>query len=511
MKERNDISLQDLDIITAISKSEKTEVYLVSAEKVLEDSIRVAILKKYKRKISMEHYLRIGELSSAYFPRLYGIWEEGDACYLLEEYIAGKTLQEKLEEEALLREGQLTYYMTELCKALQVLHQMKPPVIHRDLKPENVIITGDGAVKLLDLDASREYKEKKERDTVFLGTREYASPEQFGFMQTDIRSDIYSWGIVYAELLDHGATGLLALVLLIQSFGEPAGVASGRMVVLQVELPVMEEVSAEAVSRPEEVPAEAIADTEETYHYVSLEEDMLMKSNYISVKYSYLYNTKGFDENDDGIYAEGQETVLGREYEVLRFLKAYPRDVVVNDDRFHGMRLESISYCRYLEESGTNGSWIYLEESDYVRSYDNVIAVTADFLQTLKPGAYTFHIKLGNDGADLTFGYYLIVHGEEEKVDNFCVHILNEIGYYSSAKRNDVIFYINNTPFPVKEISIGSLPLAESEYDLVADGFGVVLHPKLLEKYKDLQSVDLEITMENDKQTCFRVINLDVF
>jgi len=88
-----------------------------------------------------------------------------------------------------------------LCDILVYLHGQQPPVIHRDIKPQNVIIKDDGQVVLIDFDIARVYNSSSESDTQFFGTREYAPPEQYGFSQTDARTDIYSFGILLRYML----------------------------------------------------------------------------------------------------------------------------------------------------------------------------------------------------------------------------------------------------------------------------------------------------------------------
>ena len=89
--------------------------------------------------------------------------------------------------------------LIELCDALDALHSAK--IVHRDIKPSNIIITKDEHIKLIDFDASRIEKVVKDRDTQILGTEGFAPPEQFGFSQTDSRSDIYSFGVTMNLLL----------------------------------------------------------------------------------------------------------------------------------------------------------------------------------------------------------------------------------------------------------------------------------------------------------------------
>lgn len=565
MKLRNDFRLQDLDIITSITRSEKTEVYLVSGAGLFENALEFAILKKYKSKLSQEHYYRIAENPAPYFPVLYGIWEEGEESFLLEEYIPGRTLLKICEDGGHLQEQELTHYMTELCKALQVLHSMNPPIIHRDLKPENIIITDTGQVKLLDFDASREYKKKQKRDTVYLGTKEYASPEQFGFMQTDIRSDIYSWGIVFAELLEHASVGKryarearkiiaratmfdperryanmqavlsalgklgknsrgvwvggcalagLALVFMLSfPYKDAAGGNPGLLRELLPVANVQPEVTIKPLQEYEEVSdiEPEIVSWEEAYHYVSLEDELLRKQAYIMTKHSYLYNFQFDVSGKDGWYSENQETIIGRDYPTFRFLRAYPRDVILRSDVFYGANIKSISICRYDEEKGENDKWIPLEEGDYTRPYDDILKLKAEFMQKLAPGLYTVQIESGKAGIDSIGGFYLSVHGEEDKVDNFFLRIEAFQSYYSSAKRNDVAFFVNNSSVPIREIYMADDLLSREEYDLIEKGHGVVFHSELLEKYKDLEGVDVQVVMENENRAICRIINLDVF
>ncbi|MBQ2610307.1 MAG: serine/threonine protein kinase, partial [Butyrivibrio sp.] len=64
-------------------------------------------------------------------------------------------------------------------------------IIYRDLKPSNIMLRPNGTITLIDFGTAREYKEENTGDTSYLGTRDYAAPEQFGGMgQTDARTDL---------------------------------------------------------------------------------------------------------------------------------------------------------------------------------------------------------------------------------------------------------------------------------------------------------------------------------
>lgn len=86
----------------------------------------------------------------------------------------------------------------DVCGALEVLHSAEPPIVHRDVKPENIMVTDSGRAVLMDYDASKRVKADQSRDTVLLGTRDSAAPEQYGFGASDVRTDVYGVG----KLLD---------------------------------------------------------------------------------------------------------------------------------------------------------------------------------------------------------------------------------------------------------------------------------------------------------------------
>lgn len=119
---------------------------------------------------------------------------------IIREYVEGITLAEYAKTNILTRENIIRLAM-ELAGIMKLLHESDPVIIHRDIKPENIIIRKDQSLVLIDFGISRVYKKEGTSDTIFCGTRNFAPPEQYGFMQTDIRSDIYSFGVVLSWLL----------------------------------------------------------------------------------------------------------------------------------------------------------------------------------------------------------------------------------------------------------------------------------------------------------------------
>ncbi len=136
-------------------------------------------------------------------PRIYELVEDNLQLIVIEEYFDGVTLASQLEKGPL-SESEAVKITCALCDIVEQLHSRTPPIIHRDIKPSNIILTEDGDVKLVDLDAAKPYEGTADRDTQLIGTTGYAAPEQYGFGSSDVRTDIYAIGVLMAEMV-HGS------------------------------------------------------------------------------------------------------------------------------------------------------------------------------------------------------------------------------------------------------------------------------------------------------------------
>ncbi len=175
---------------TAMSKVlliEDESGMLLVAKKVAND--RRELLKEYDllKNIDCEH-----------LPKVYEIIEEIDYSYIIMAYIDGVTLQEVINERKQLTEMEVINFGIQICSILKILHDKK--MIHRDIKPENIMISHH-KLYLIDFNAARAFNEQSDSDTVVIGTRGFASPEQYGYCQTDTRTDIYSLGATMHYLL----------------------------------------------------------------------------------------------------------------------------------------------------------------------------------------------------------------------------------------------------------------------------------------------------------------------
>jgi predicted Ser/Thr protein kinase len=155
----------------------------------------------------------ISQLSHSHICTLYDVGLEGEAEYLVMEYLEGETLTDRLARGALPTE-QLLRYGVEIADALDKAHRQG--IVHRDLKPGNVMITKSG-VKLLDFGLAKAMAPAKatsmltslptmagaqnltEAGTI-LGTFQYMAPEQLEGREADGRSDIFAFGALLYEM-----------------------------------------------------------------------------------------------------------------------------------------------------------------------------------------------------------------------------------------------------------------------------------------------------------------------
>lgn len=131
-------------------------------------------------------------------PHIRELYRLPDALVAVYDYVEGPTLRELVQERGPLAPGRAVTLARQLCQALAPLHAAG--VVHRDVAPGNVVVAADGA-HLIDLGIARVRVDGASHDTTRLGTWGFAAPEQYGFAQTDARSDVFSLGRVLAYAL----------------------------------------------------------------------------------------------------------------------------------------------------------------------------------------------------------------------------------------------------------------------------------------------------------------------
>lgn len=182
------------------------EEYLKESEEsftilVRENVSGILCVLKWGRKLQaemlcneMEILQKLTDMGLTGIPKAYRIFEENSGVYFLREYIEGTPLSQMVLQKGGIQERELCRISIKICRAAEQFQKLEDPMIHRDIKPENIVITHGGEVAFIDFGTMRSYKKDSQRDTFVVGTRGTAAPEQYGYNQTDQRTDVYAIG-----------------------------------------------------------------------------------------------------------------------------------------------------------------------------------------------------------------------------------------------------------------------------------------------------------------------------
>lgn len=178
------------EIIEPIYRSSNSEIFLAS-----DATGELFTIKAIKRRTDVSFDLT--GLSGIQHPRIAGIVCHGVSerfLYVVKPFIEGRNLREAVETDGAFNEERLLSILRQLLSIFEYLHGLNPAVIYRDLKPENLIIDDKDQITLIDIITGRQLNKGKRHDTFHVGTAGFASPEQYGYRQTDERTDIYAIG-----------------------------------------------------------------------------------------------------------------------------------------------------------------------------------------------------------------------------------------------------------------------------------------------------------------------------
>ena len=140
-----------------------------------------------------------GKLSHPNIVSIYDVGEEHDMAYIAMELLAGENLAACCRQQTRLDVVRVLDIMGQVTGALDYAHSQG--VVHRDIKPANIMVLEDGRVKVTDFGIAQVVDAGKTRTGIVLGTPNYMSPEQVAGKKLDGRSDLFSLGIVFYELL----------------------------------------------------------------------------------------------------------------------------------------------------------------------------------------------------------------------------------------------------------------------------------------------------------------------
>lgn len=197
------------EVLTMVGKGGMSEVYL-AMDKNLNKQWAIKEIKKRARDRNNDVVIQsaiaeanlMKRLDHPCLPRIVDIIDKEDVIYVVMDYIEGEPLNKVLERTGPQPQETVVEWAQDLCGVLDYLHSQNPPIIYRDMKPANIMLQPNGNIKLIDFGIAREYKAQNLEDTVSLGTKGYAAPEQFGGKgQTDARTDIYCLGVTLYHLI----------------------------------------------------------------------------------------------------------------------------------------------------------------------------------------------------------------------------------------------------------------------------------------------------------------------
>lgn len=144
-------------------------------------------------------YETIQSLNNPHLAKIIHIEDKKDHIEIVREYLSGDTLADLVKNHKRLKTDTALKIAADICDGLADVHKMG--FVHRDITPNNIIVSPDGCARIIDFGIARDFSKEKKSDTNILGTPGYAAPEQFGFSQSDARTDIYAIGVLLNVML----------------------------------------------------------------------------------------------------------------------------------------------------------------------------------------------------------------------------------------------------------------------------------------------------------------------
>lgn len=194
------IITENYRIISCLKHTKEKQVYVVEEKTTGEKYILKCALNDGAKFLETE-YIFLKEHDFDFLPKAVSGENISSAFYLIREYFNGENLESYVEKKGCLPIKEALQIIIKISGFIRRLHRQKPPVLHRDIKPQNFLRTTEGEYKIIDMETMKYYKESSDFDTVIIGTRTTAAPEQFGYQKSGVQTDIYSLGVLLVYLL----------------------------------------------------------------------------------------------------------------------------------------------------------------------------------------------------------------------------------------------------------------------------------------------------------------------
>ena len=193
------------EIIRSIGEGGMANVYL-GYDTILDRNVAIKVLRgdlsndeKFVRRFQREA-LSASSLAHPNIVEMYDVGEDDGTYYIVMEYVDGKTLKQLLKKRGTLTLSEAIDIMSQLTDGMAHAHDSY--IIHRDLKPQNIMIKDDGQIKITDFGIAMALNSTQLTQTnSVMGSVHYLPPEQASGKGSTIKSDIYSMGIIFYELL----------------------------------------------------------------------------------------------------------------------------------------------------------------------------------------------------------------------------------------------------------------------------------------------------------------------
>ncbi|MGH9702543.1 MAG: serine/threonine-protein kinase, partial [Candidatus Acidiferrales bacterium] len=206
----------------AVYKVRDTAVDRLIALKVIRPDLasRPEILARFKQELILAR-----QVTHKNVIRLFDLGEADGVKFITMDFIEGRDLKSLLKERGKLPSGEAVKIIAQVCRALDAAHS--EGVVHRDLKPQNIMLDANGRVTVMDFGIARSAAMPGMTQTgALIGTPEYMSPEQARGQPVDARSDLFTLGIIFYELLTgstphHADTAMATLLKRTQEKAQP--------------------------------------------------------------------------------------------------------------------------------------------------------------------------------------------------------------------------------------------------------------------------------------------------
>ena len=525
------------ETILTIKETEKATVVLAAVE-----GIEGPVIVKKLKGANADVYRLLCHAKKSCFPVIYAIEETESELLIAEEHIAGETLGEVFGKRTFTDQEKLELAL-KLCDAVEFLHHCEPPVIHRDIKPSNILVTKSGEVKLIDFDASRLYKEKRtESDTRLLGTAEYAPPEQFGYAQTDVRSDIYSLGVVLREFTFSGgkigrkwekivqkctnfapehryqavnelkkelerlklgrthvkygmmAGGILGGILLIWLLHREGPELSATLTPTPTPIPIL--TPTPAMAWQEMVTPVPTASVTPAPTVAQVTGDMPTMTPEPTTDVSEVFSEEEMEQ-----YQKDVEKYLQLQNRAVDHFYRGSTDYMLYSSYFEMWEITLVRFVDYVTQERRE-----LKKGDFTFE-DSMIGIPAEFMETLGNRYYEVTIIGKMDGKTRELNVACKVH-DEERPEQIWHHLAgNELEY--EYPKHEVLHVIlrNDSNCKITGLNFGEFVEIETDlYQILHDGKAMELSGELLQKYLEWQYVEFYVLLDNGTKERLRIV-----